>query len=959
MDVIRVVNIYSIVTSLAWLLIFICIYLKIGKKDKYLVYYIKGIIVFIIFLALGFIFKGLAIQDRTLIGILFLDISYILLILSTEVFITIKGRKIWLWAFIIVIGVIIFTKIINRDYSIVLNIYIGVLLSYIGCRLLKSKKNHNLLMGSFLIVWGIFNLVCPILYEVFDFDMTLYAISRIFFIFSEALFIIAYIYKMNMDYKYDNENIKSIFNASSVGLELYNAKAELIIINPICLEMFEIENHDTVIGSNLFDRFNIANRSLEQLKDGNDVSFRVEFQLNDDSNENLINNNIRQKKFLEVKINILGTNKLQPDGYFVQIEDISEQIYSSHKLEKRLKMAVSSANLYGWEWDINLNELYIDPMFAISLGYNSEKFNGKGTIFFNCIKEEDLEIINKELQKHFENIEQVFLCEWRIKDATGNYKWYMGTGSVVEKDEEGLPLRMVGINQCIERRKQSELELYNSEKRYRSLFETMVNGYARLEIQYGDDNNICDYKCIEINSSLNKILELEKIQGKRIKDIITHEKYWIALINDMLKNGENQSRIEQYSRRLGKILEIIMHKFGKNQIILIIRDVTNERNLENMVRQTEKLSAIGQLVGGIAHDFNNQLMAISGAVSIIKTKYAERKECMKYIDYIEKCSNNSASLVNRLLTFSRESDYKLVPIDLHGIIKSVVEILERSIDKKIRIETSLEAEKHMILGDESQIQNTILNIGINARDALLNGGQLIFKTYNVMEWDCDKNIDTKKQKPTIVTIVSDTGIGMSEEVKKHLFEPFFTTKDIGKGTGMGLAMAFGVIKNHGGYISVNSVIDVGTDFTIKLPVLDEREYIPVNEEERLIKGVEKILVVDDEEMIRDLLQEMIEMLGYEVITFGDGFESLYYYKNHISDINLVLLDVVMPNISGKELVNEFYNINEDVRVGFLSGYGFDRMDKGITDKIVGFINKPINIEELSLKIREMLDYVRG
>ncbi|MCT4688541.1 response regulator [Vallitalea sp.] len=955
MNVIRVVDIYSIVTSLAWLFIFIYIYLKIGRKDKYLVYYIKGIIVFIIFLSLGFIFKELAIQESTLIGILFLNISYILLILSIELFITIKGRKIWLWVSIAIIGVIIFTKIINRDYTIILNIYIGVLLSYIGFRLLKSKKNYNLLIGSFLILWGIFNLLCPVLYKLYDFDMTLYVINRIFIIFSEALFIIAYIYKMNMDYKYDNENIKNIFNVSSVGLELYNAKAELIIINPICLEMFEIENYDTVIGSNLFDRFNIANRSLEQLKSGKDVSFRVEFELNHDNKENQINNNIMQKKFLEVKINILGIDKLQPEGYFVQIEDISEQIYSSDKLEKRMKMAVSSANLYEWDWDIGNNLFYVDPIFAISLGYDGEKFNDKGTVFLNLIKEEDLEIINKELQKHFENIEQVFICEWRIKDATGNYKWYMGTGSVIERDEDGLPLRMVGINQCIERRKQSELELYNSEKRYRSLFETMVNGYARLEIKYGNDNNICDYKCIETNNSLNTILGLDEIQGKKVKDIITHEKYWIALINDMLKKM-NQSRIEQYSRRLGKILEVIMHRFGNNQIILIIRDVTNERNLENMVRQTEKLSAIGQLVGGIAHDFNNQLMAISGAVSIIKTKYAGR-ECMKYIDYIEKCANNSASLVNRLLTFSRESDYKLIPIDLHSIINSVVEILERSIDKLIRIETSLEAENHMILGDESQIQNTLLNIGINARDALINGGQLVFKTYNITEWDCEK-ADVQEQKPAIVIIVSDTGIGMSEEVKKHLFEPFYTTKDIGKGTGMGLAMAFGVIKNHGGCISVNSVINVGTDFTIELPILDEKEYTPVDEDERLIKGVEKILVVDDEEIIRDLLQEMIEMLGYEVITYGDGFEALRYYKKHISDINLVLLDVVMPNISGKELVNEFYGINEDVRVGFLSGFGFEKMDKVITDRIVGFINKPINIEELSLKIREMLDHKR-
>lgn len=946
MDILKVVNIYSIVTSLIWLLIFICIYIKIGNENKSLAYYIRAMIFFIIFLILGIFLK----EDRTLIGIIFLDISYVLLIFSTEVFIPIINKKIWIYSFAGSFILIILSEVINSCYNCLFNIYIGVLLIYIGCRLLKTKKNDNYLIGSFLILWGLFKLACPILCKVYNNTLMIYIINRIFFVFSEAIFMVAYVYKIILEYRLDNKNIKNIFNASTVGLELYNSQAELIIINPICLEMFEIKNHKTVIGSNLFERFNIADRSLEPLKKGQDVSFRVEFTFNRENSDSKI---ITGKKYLEVKINILGNNKSMPDGYLVQIEDISAQIYSSHELEERLKMAVRSAKLYGWDWYIKTNELYVDPMFAQSLGYDINRFNDNGQTFFESINKEDIQNINNNLKKHLENTDQIYVSEWRIKDANGDYRWFMATGSIIERDDIGTPIRMVGIYQCIEERKRSEIELYNSERRYRKLFKTMVNGYARLESKYGNNEDIRDYKCIEANNCLNEILEKEELRGKNITEIISHEMYWIQLFNKMLKKNNNRSSFEEYSRKLGKILQITIHRFDKDQMILIIRDVTTERNLENMVRQTEKLSAIGQLVGGIAHDFNNQLMAIGGAVSIIKTKYAD-EEGMKYINYIEKCSNNSASLINRLLTFSRETKYKLVPVDIHNIINSVVEILERSIDKKIQIETLLNADNHMILGDESQIQNAILNIGINARDALIDGGQLVFRTYNIVDINCEHKID-EKQQPAIVIVVSDNGIGMDEEVKKRLFEPFFTTKDIDKGTGMGLTMVFGVIKNHGGCISVNSVIDVGTDFTIKLPVLDEKAYVPKDEHEEILQGKGKILVVDDEEIIRELLKEMLEMLGYSVVMFGDGYDAIDYYEKNSNIIDLVLLDVVMPKIDGKELLSKLYGINNNAKIGFLSGYGKEKMDESIMGKIVGFITKPINIEELSLKVKEMLN----
>lgn len=951
MDTIKIVNLFSIVSGFMWLFVFICIYIKATKKSKYFLYWIISMLFYISYLSTNFICGNYLIPDQSLIGITLLGISYLFIILGIEFFVPIRGRKIFNIMFIVVLAIIIGVMLIGYDYILLFLVYIGAYFVHIGLELFRTKKSHNYVCGSFFLLWGIFNFLCHILLNLYDFDVYLYIANRLLFIFSNGILIISFILKKYKDFEFDMENIVSIFEASSVGLELYNADEELIVTNPICLKMFEVDAKEDILGVNVFEKYKMAKRSLEQIRKGHDVSFRMEFDFQYDRREIHSNYEMKDKKYLEVRMNILGTDRLKPEGYFVQVQDISEHIFSSHQLEERLKLAVKSANLYEWDWYIRSNDLYIDPRMAISLGYDPNHFNGNGDILNNYINQEDLPKINNKLEEHYRQESEMYICEWRIRHVEGHDVWHMGMGAVIEREPNGTPIRMVGMIQSIEKIKESEIKLQRSEQRYRSLFETMLNGYMRMEKIYDDQGKVIDYLCVETNSSLQEIVGYkDAIEGKTLKEIIKTETYWVDLLDKMGCMNE-KNRVEQYSMSLGKILEVVLHPFGEHQIILIIRDVTNERNLENMVRQTEKLSAIGQLVGGIAHDFNNQLMAIGGAISIVKTK-CPAGECRKYINYIEKCSNNSASLVNHLLTFSRESDYEMVSINIHEIINSVVEILERSIDKKIKVNTSLKAEQYMVFGDESQIQNTLLNIGLNARDAMGNGGKLVFRTYNCSE-DCNE-VD-QVGKPHIVIVVSDTGVGMSDEVKKRIFEPFFTTKGIGKGTGLGLAMVFGIIKKHGGCISVNSVINVGTDFTVKLPVMNEIAGSTVQEKEGLIKGVEKIMIVDDETMLQELLKEMLEMLGYEVITFVDGYQALSYYRENWRDIHLVLLDLVMPKLSGKELFEGLYAINPLIKAAFLTGYGLENMDESIRSRINGFINKPINMEELSIKMREMLE----
>lgn len=943
----NIINIFCMCISLVCIAITLKLYISGRKKEIYLKNYLMSMILFALYIVVKLINNKL--QFTNCINIAILNISFIFLIHSMQTFISIKGIRIWKFIFAVFTFVFIFYILLLIDYKIIFLIYSGVFFIYLGVDLITTKKICNYVFGVFFLIWGIHNVLFHIICAIYGINEYVCTVNKLSYVIYEIIYLVIYILKVNIS-AFDNKSIINILNKTSIGIEYYNSNGELTYINTVCLKMFGILDEKDIMGVNLFDRFNISITNLKNLVKGEHISFNIGFDIHNDK-LNTYENGIR-KKYLEVNIYLLGENTKKPDGYIAQIQDVSQHIYLFNEREETLKKAVRSANLYRWDWNINENDVYVDPKFAISLGYNGEKFNGRIEMFYEYIKEEDRLNIHNKLEEHFRNNTKQYTCEWRIRDIKGKYIWYMGTGSVIEWDEEGSPKRIMGINQCIEERKQSELKLLNSDKRYRSLFETMVNGYARLQIIYGDNNDIRNYICVETNSSLKEILKEESLEGKTVLDIIHNEKYWIELINNILKNGDN--RIEQYSRYLGKILEISMHKFGENQILLIIRDVTNERNLENMVRQTEKLTAIGQLAGGIAHDFNNQLMAISGAISIIKAKDYTLSECKKYIEHIQKCSDNSAALVKRLLAFSRESEFELLPIDIHSIIKSVVEILERSIDKKIKISTTLNADKHMILGDESQIQNTLLNIGINARDALEKGGEITIETYNILGMECERDEEPQEQIQGIAIAVTDTGIGMTSEVKERLFEPFFTTKDIGKGTGMGLAMVFSIIKNHGGCISVNSIVDVGTDFIIKLPITDN---CSLNEvvSQKVVNGIEKIMVVDDEPIIRELIKEMLEILGYEVITFGDGQEALYYYKNHISDINLVLLDIVMPGISGKELFEKLYQINKNIKVGFLSGYGIENIEKEITEKVVGFINKPVSINNLSIKIREMLD----
>jgi two-component system, cell cycle sensor histidine kinase and response regulator CckA len=387
---------------------------------------------------------------------------------------------------------------------------------------------------------------------------------------------------------------------------------------------------------------------------------------------------------------------------------------------------------------------------------------------------------------------------------------------------------------------------------------------------------------------------------------------------------------------------------GENSLLIVFMDVTEQKRLEDQMRQTQKLEVIGQLAGGVAHDFNNMLTAILGSAELMENSVKDNPPAMKLLGNILKAANRSAELTKQLLAFSRKGQKNEVQVNIDTMIHDVIALLERTIDKKIALELCLEAKNNCITGDPALLQNALLNLGINARDAMPDGGVITFVTTNV-ELDSEecKFANAAITPGSFIEIsVSDTGIGMSEEVIKHVFDPFFTTKEVGKGTGLGLAAVYGTVSNHHGCINVTSTPGIGTIFKLYLPI-SHKKNIKEKLAEEISCGSGGVLLVDDEEILRCVGQDILENLGYRVYLAKDGEDALDVYAREMNNISVVILDMVMPKMGGKETLMQLKKRYPHIKVLISSGFH----QEGTLDELhqlgaLGFIQKPYTKAEL-------------
>jgi signal transduction histidine kinase len=378
------------------------------------------------------------------------------------------------------------------------------------------------------------------------------------------------------------------------------------------------------------------------------------------------------------------------------------------------------------------------------------------------------------------------------------------------------------------------------------------------------------------------------------------------------------------------------------------------RSTEEQFRQAQKMEAIGQLAGGIAHDFNNLLTAILGYSELMRDRVAEDPELLSDLEEIHKAGERARSLTAQLLAFSRKQILEPQVLDLNRVVAEAERMLSRVIGEHIQLETVLDPNLLRVEADTGQLHQVLMNLAVNARDAMPRGGTLRIVTSNTT-----MPAGTTEGPPVaaVSLAVTDTGCGMAPDVQARIFEPFFTTKAPGKGTGLGLAMVFGVVAQSGGRIEVASEPAVGTTFTVYLPTADATaKSAPSSEPPRVLKGCETVLVVEDERAIRDLVRKVLTGYGYTVLEAADGFTALSVAETHPGPIHLLLSDIVMPRISGPDLAQRVVADRSDLRVLYMSGFasglgtGF-----GALSPAVALLHKPFTAERLARKVRECLD----
>ncbi|MEE8551670.1 MAG: response regulator [Desulfobacterales bacterium] len=389
--------------------------------------------------------------------------------------------------------------------------------------------------------------------------------------------------------------------------------------------------------------------------------------------------------------------------------------------------------------------------------------------------------------------------------------------------------------------------------------------------------------------------------------------------------------------------------------LIILNDITERKRMEYQLHQAQKMESIGTLAGGISHEFNNLLMGIQGWASLMLIDTDPSHPHFEYIEGIERIIKNAAELTKQLLDFARTRKNELKPTDLNELIKSQNLMFGRT-RKEINIRDKYEENLWVSEVDQSQIGQVILNLYINAWQAMPGGGDLYIQTENViLEEDYVQPYKVAPGKYVKIS-VADTGMGMDEATQKRIFDPFYTTKEIGMGTGLGLASAYGIIKNHGGFINVDSEKGEGTTFDIYLPasekeVLEDKKLI-----EELLKGSEMVLLVDDEDMIIDVSERLLGKLGYKVMIARSGKDAIKIYKAKKDYIDMVILDIIMQDMSGGDIYDKLKEINPVIKVLISSGYSLNGQATGILERgCDGFIQKPFNVRDLSQKIREILD----
>lgn len=449
----------------------------------------------------------------------------------------------------------------------------------------------------------------------------------------------------------------------------------------------------------------------------------------------------------------------------------------------------------------------------------------------------------------------------------------------------------------------------------------------------------------------------KELQSIPFQDVISQTEG----ISEIIKESEEMKKEIFLIRKDGSQLNVILDavRLKGNLLLCYCTDISERKRMENQLRQSEKLNAIGMMAGGIAHDFNNMMGGILGYTELLALKMEDDPLQKSYTENIIKTINRARELINQLMDFARKGNAELKVVDLHKVLSDTVNLLTRSIDRNIHCTVKLDAQSSRIMGDAAQLQNAFLNLGLNARDAMPGGGELNIITKNT--YFSDRIAAKKNSQITpgdyIEVNISDSGTGISHEIIGSIFDPFFTTKSQGKGTGMGLSAVYGSVQSHNAAIDVYSEIGYGSTFKLFFPLTSGEETTIVRDNRLVASKGGRILLVDDEKMLRDIGKDILTEIGYEAVVFENGEQALDYYKKNWESIDLVITDMIMPGLSGKQTFLAMKKINPGIKALLATGFGLDRDLESMKDiGLLGVLNKPYRIHDIAVMISDVLNH---
>jgi PAS domain S-box-containing protein len=666
----------------------------------------------------------------------------------------------------------------------------------------------------------------------------------------------------------------------------------------------------------------------------------------------------------------------QADGtVYVAGRDVTERNISEarqRESEEKLRMALESAIADSWEMNLITGELSYSDQWTRHIGYEPGEVPYTIDGALKILHPDDIPDNQEALKAHLSGQKQNYETETRIRRKDGTYAWILSRGKVIERDKKGNPVRLIGTNIDITERKLAEAALREGRATLEAALESMTDAVFISDV---------DGKFIEFNEAfatyhrfknknecLKTLAEYPDVFDVYLPDgTLAPLEMWAvprALKGETVKNAEYTIRRKDTGETW-----IGSYNFApirdKDDIlsgsVVVGRDITEQKQIEARLRQSQKLESIGNLAGGIAHDFNNILASIIGFTELALDDVTKETEQADNLQEVYTAAKRARDLVKQILAFARQSDEERKPLKVGPIAKEVLKLIRSTIPTTIAIKENIASHSH-IMGNPSQIHQLFMNLCTNAAQAMEDNGGILEIGVNDVAYSDHLPLSLSELKPGgyLKVTVADTGCGISADILASIFEPYFTTKGVGEGTGMGLALVHGIVESYGGKITVESEIGKGTLFSIYLPITKKSEDYQHYDQQNLPSGTEHILLVDDELPIVKIGSRILERLGYVVTTRTSSVEALEFFRSKPNEIDLVISDMAMPNMTGDILAVEMMKIRPDIPVILCTGYSKKISNESASGiGIKAFAYKPIVKADLAKTVRKVLDEVKS